>query len=123
MLALVGLTLLLDGLWLLRQQAGTRDAVRIADMARLEAAFTVLSYETGSYSAAAAGCGQVGATVDTCALARYLPTIAALKDPGGHGYVVTELPSENRFAVRFTLERGWRGLAKGDHTLSPDGIR
>lgn len=119
----LGLILLVDGWVLLRQQATVRDAMRLADMARLEAAFALLSYETGSFAAAAQGCGQAGVTVDTCALAKYLPTIATVTDPGAGAYVVTQVPTDNQFAVEFRLERGLRGLARGTHTLSDAGLR
>ncbi len=107
----------------MRQQALARDAVRIADMARLEAAFATLSFETSSYASAAAGCGQAGSLAHTCALAKYLPSIASLKDPGEGQYVVAKVPDDSTFAVTFTLERGFGSYAPGAHTLSPEGIR
>lgn len=122
-LSFLGGIVLVDGWVLLRQQATVRDAIRLADMARLEAAFALLSYETGSYAAAAQGCGEVGAAVDTCALAKYLPTIASVKDPGASAYVIIQVPADNQFAVEFRLERGVRGLARGAHTLSSAGLR
>lgn len=124
-LILAGLALLavFNTLFVLRQQAEKRDAIRIADMARLEAAFALLSFETSSYAEAAKGCGQPGALVSHCTLGRYLPTITDLKDPGKHAYRVAEVPSEKRFSVAFTLERGFDRLGPGQHTLTPDGIR
>lgn len=110
-------------LFVLQQQALARDAVRIADMARLEAAFATLSFETSSYAAAAAGCGQAGSLAHACSLAKYLPSIAGLKDPGSGQYLVTKVPDDSTFAVTFTLERGFGAYAKGAHTLSPEGIR
>lgn len=112
-----------SALMILQQQAQTRDAIRIADMARLEAAFALLSFETSSYAQAAQGCAQAGSLVSTCSLARYLPTVGNIKDPGKHTYVISTVPDDSTFGVTFTLERGIAEYAKGSHTLSPQGIR
>lgn len=110
-------------LFVLRQQAATRDAIRIADMARLEAAFALLSFETSSYAEAAKGCGRTGVDVSSCSLGRYLPTITALKDPGRNRYVVRQVPTDESFSVGFTLERGFGEFGTGPHALTPDGIK
>lgn len=110
-------------LMVMQQQALARDAIRVADMARLEAAFATLSFETSGYADAALGCGQAGNLAQTCALGKYLPMITSLKDPGKNHYVVTKVPDDSTFAVTFTLERGFGSYAKGAHTLSPEGIR
>lgn len=107
----------------LRQQALTRDAIRIADMARLESAFATLSFETSSYASAAAGCAEPGSLVHTCSLGRQLPVISTVQDPGKHSYVVTMVPNDTTFAVAFTLERGFALYGQGEHVLTPDGIQ
>lgn len=111
-------------LFVAREQARARDAVRVADMARLAAAFELLRADRASYADAATnGCSQVGAGVSTCNLSHYLPTISSFRDPKGGAYVVTEVPSKDGYAVSFTLERGYRELQKGSHLLTPSGIR
>lgn len=110
-------------IFVMREQAAVRDAIRIADMARLEAAFAMLSFETASYAEAAKGCPNVGDLVSTCTLGKYLPTITSLKDPGRHRYTISEVPTDSRFRVQFTLERGVGTYKKGVHALTQDGIQ
>lgn len=123
LVGVIGLVSAVNGVLLLGQQAQTRDAIRLADMARLEAAFALLSYKTSSYAQAAQGCPNAGDPVSQCTLGNYLPTITSLDDPGKGAYRITEVPTDTRFGVSFTLERGFGSLAKGTHTLTPDGIR
>lgn len=105
-----------------REQARARDAKRIADMSRLQAAFELLFADRGSYEDAAVGCGRVGVAASSCTLLKYFQTISALRDPSGGPYLVSVVPSKSAYGVRFTLERSYDGLARGPHTLGPNGI-
>lgn len=106
-----------------QERAKTRDAVRMADMARLSAGFFELYATEGSYAPAAAGCAQIGASVSTCTLNQFLPDIASFKDPNGKIYTVTGVPGTASYVVSFTLERAYGAFAAGPHSLTPQGIQ
>jgi len=106
------------------ERAQTRDAKRMADMARLSAAFFEQYLTEGSYATAAeGGCSEEGSSVATCNLAAYLPDIASFKDPKGGAYTVQGVPGEASFVVLFTLERNYNYYAAGSHVLTPQGIQ
>ncbi|MFA5030694.1 MAG: hypothetical protein WC495_03835 [Patescibacteria group bacterium] len=106
------------------ERAQTRDAKRMADMARLSAAFFELYSTEGSYATAAeGGCTEQGSSVSTCNLAAYLPDIASFKDPKGGAYIIQGVPGEASFVVLFTLERSYNFYVAGNHALTPQGIQ
>jgi len=106
------------------ERAQTRDAKRMADMARLSAAFFELYATDGSYFAATeGGCAEEGVSVATCNLSAYLPDISTFKDPKGGAYPVQGVPGEATFVVLFTLERPYNFYAAGTHALTPQGIQ
>ena len=106
------------------ERAKTRDAKRLSDITRIQAAFEMLYNDTASYELATdGGCGQSGVSVSTCNLSAYLPTIAAFKDPGSSQYLIMEVPSEMSFGVSFQLEKDYGTLLAGKHTLTPAGIK
>lgn len=105
-------------------RAQTRDAKRMADMARLSAAFFELYSTEGTYATAAeGGCSEQGSSVSTCNLSAYLPDIASFKDPKGGAYTIQGVPGEASFVVLFTLERNYNFYAAGNHVLTPQGIQ
>jgi len=111
-------------LMLNNEKAKTRDAKRLSDISRLQAAFQLLYNETASYQQASqGGCDQVGVLVSTCNLANYIPTIAQVKDPGRYSYRVTRVPSQEGFEITFNLEKSYGSLVAGKHTLSQSGIK
>lgn len=122
-LTAVSASLAVVGLLLSQERSRVRDARRMADMVRVQYAFETLYREQASYAEAAGGCSQVEALVATCTLNTYLPTIAALKDPGGFAYRVTKVPDAKDYEVTFQLERGYDGLLAGKHTVSKNGIQ
>lgn len=106
------------------ERAKTRDAKRLSDITRIQAAFEMLYNDTASYEqAAVGGCGKKGALVSTCNVSAYLPTIAEFKDPGSSRYLITEVPSETSFGVSFQLEKAYGTMIAGKHTLTPAGIK
>jgi hypothetical protein len=100
-----------------------RDAKRMADMARLSAAFFELYATEGSYETAALGCGEVGASVASCNLTSYLPDISAFSDPQGGQYIVQGVPGEASYVVLFSLENSYSKYPAGQHALTQDGIQ
>ncbi|MBI5037304.1 MAG: hypothetical protein HZC01_01150 [Candidatus Kerfeldbacteria bacterium] len=113
------------GFFLLNQERSkTRDAKRMADMARLQAAFEMMFNNRASYGDAAInGCATAGDLVSACNLSGYLSDSAQFKDPGGGAYTVTTVPSELTYQVTFSLENAYGNYAAGQHTLSPEGIQ
>jgi len=106
------------------ERAQTRDAKRMADMARLSAAFFEMYATDGSYAAAAeGGCSEQGSSVATCNLGQYLPDISSFKDPQGGAYVVQGVPGEGSYVVLFSLERNYNFYPAGTHALTPQGIQ
>ena len=124
-ISLVALVVLFFGIRLIStERAKARDAQRVADMSRLQVAFLLLYNQSSSYAAAAEnGCDTVGKAVRTCNLKSQFASIVTFKDPQGKDYVVTKVPDATTYEIRFTLEQGTTDLAKGNHTLSPSGIR
>lgn len=123
--SLVLLALAAGAFYLINVERGrARDAKRMADMARLSAAFFEMYSTDGSYLAATAtgGC-QEQMVVTTCALGTFLPDIASFKDPLKGAYIVQAVPGEAGYAIRFTLERDYDAYAKGDHVLTQSGIQ
>ncbi|MFA5135073.1 MAG: hypothetical protein WC505_04815 [Patescibacteria group bacterium] len=117
--------LLIGGGFLLinSEKAKTRDAKRLSDMTRIQAAFEFLYNDTASYEGAAlGGCGQPGMLVSQCNLTQYLPTLAEFIDPGTYSYTVQKAPDSEGYAVSFMLEKNYGSLRAGPHTLSPEGI-
>jgi len=106
------------------ERSKTRDAKRMADMARIQAAFEFLYNETASYElAAVGGCEAEGNLVSQCNLSKYLPSIATMADPGEFRYVVSTVPGAEEYAITFTLENSFDNFAAGQHVLSQAGIR
>ncbi len=106
------------------EKAKTRDARRLSDMARIQAAFEFLFNDTASYEGAANhGCDTKGSLVSQCNLKTYLPSIASFKDPGKYRYSISTVPSDESYAVSFTLEKSYGTLRAGAHFLTPQGIK
>ncbi|HCM67813.1 MAG: hypothetical protein A2898_00060 [Candidatus Kerfeldbacteria bacterium RIFCSPLOWO2_01_FULL_48_11] len=123
--ALIG-SAVIGGFFILlnNERAKTRDAKRVSDMTRVQAAFEVLFATSASYaSAAEAGCDTVGEPVSACNVSFFLPDITTMADPGGSSYVMAEVPDDDGYAVSFTLERAYGLLVEGQHVLTQDGIR
>jgi hypothetical protein len=118
--------LLIGGGFLLlnEERAKTRDAKRLADMARIQAGFEFLYNDTASYTLAAQnGCSQKNSLVSQCNLKQYLSSIVQFRDPGKYEYSVSQVPSEESYEITFYLEKSYNDLKAGKHTLSPAGIR
>ena len=106
------------------EKAKTRDARRLSDITRIQAAFEFLYNDTADYSLAAqGGCNEVGALVSTCNLKQYLPSIGQFADPGKYKYVISKVPADDGYAVTFTLEKSYYNLLAGKHTLTQNGIK
>jgi len=106
------------------ERSKTRDAKRIADIVRIQAAFEFLYNDTASYEfAAVGGCAEVGNLVSQCNLSKYIPTINSLKDPGKFNYAVSTVPTEEDYQITFTLENSYDSYQSGKHTVSPVGIQ
>ncbi|MFA6588019.1 MAG: hypothetical protein WCT08_03035 [Patescibacteria group bacterium] len=106
------------------ERAKTRDAQRVADMARIQVGFMALFNRTASYAQAAQnGCDAVGSPVRVCNLAQDFPSVKNFKDPKGTEYLVSKVPDATTYEITFSLEVGATGLAKGKHTLTPAGIK
>lgn len=120
---LFGLIVLVGVLMLGNERAKTRDAQRLADMTRVQAAMQLLYFEKMSYAEAADGCKQAGDPVAACGLGRYLPGFGTLRDPGKFSYTVGEVPDIDSYRFEFTLERGYGTLAAGKHQLTKSGIQ
>ena len=106
------------------ERSKTRDAKRMADMARIQAAFELLYNDTASYElASSGGCDSAGSLASQCNLSKYIPTIANIKDPGKYTYQVSVVPTEDNFEIRFTLENSYESYLAGVHSLSPSGIK
>jgi len=106
------------------ERAKTRDAQRVADMARLQVGFMTLFNRTASYAQAALnGCDTVGKPVRSCNLTQDFPTIKNFKDPKGTDYLVSKVPDASGYEISFTLEKGTTGLVKGKHVLTQAGIK
>lgn len=117
------LVVVLYGALLFRgEQAKARDAERIADMRTAQAAFAVLFNATNSYADAAEGCPDIADKLSECSLARTLPGISGLTDPGRFAYRIVTVPNASGYRVEFTLERAYEGLRPGVHYLTPQGI-
>lgn len=110
-------------LLLFSERAQTRDALRLADMAKVRLGFELLYFEKNSFIEAASGCKEVGALVSTCTLATYVPDIAQIRDPGKFHYTISVVPDSDDYGVQFTLERRRGNLAAGTHTLTHAGVR
>lgn len=104
------------------ERARTRDAIRIADMSQLAAAFRAIEVVEGSYRSAGATCAE-GDSVTKCTFGTYLPNAARIADPLGAPYRVQKVPGAEGFAVAFTLERGVGSYNRGQHLLTESGIR
>jgi len=106
------------------EKAKTRDARRLSDMARIQAAFEFLFNDTASYAGAAKdGCDAKGDLASQCNLKTYLSSIASFKDPGKYRYSMSTVPSDEAYAVSFTLEKSYGTLNAGTHVLTPQGIK
>lgn len=121
--ALFALFVLAGTLALSIERARTRDAVRIADMTRVAAAFAILHAQQASYASAAEGCSAVGDLVSACTLDTGVVGLGSLKDPSKYTYTVTRVPDRDDFAVSFHLERRYGSLAAGTHSLTKAGIQ
>jgi len=107
-----------------QEKAKTRDAKRLSDITRLQAAFEFLFNDTNSYDGAAQnGCAKFGDPVSRCNLQKYLPGIANFRDPSGGNYVVTVVPKQDNYEIMFHLEKSHSDYEAGKHTLSPAGIQ
>lgn len=121
--ALFALFILAGTLVLSMERSRTRDAIRIADMTRVAAAFAVMHAQQASYAAAATGCDQVGDQVADCAFIDVVNGLGQLKDPGRFSYTVATVPDRDGYAIAFKLERGYGILKSGSHTLTQNGIQ
>jgi len=121
--ALIGLLLVFGVLLVNNERAKTRDAVRIADMSRIQFAFEAMFNGKNSYKEAAQGCAKVDSLVSACSLSSYLPNINKISDPGKYQYKITKVPDDENFEVTFYLEKGFSALKAGKHTLSKTGIK
>ena len=118
--AVIGASFLL----LNEEKAKSRDAKRMADMARVQAAFELTFANTSSYVAAAqSGCDKAGMLVSQCSLQAYLPTIGQMKDPGKYQYQVVSVPTSEAYSIAFSLEKSYDNFTAGRHTLTQDGIK
>lgn len=122
-LGIIGLILVLAGLWVGSEKAKTRDAKRITDMVQVQTAFELLYQDKNSYQSAASGCNQVGLLVSQCNLEDYLNNISDLKDPGKFNYQVTKVPNQDEYEITFRLEKSYYSLKAGNHILSQNGIQ
>ncbi len=126
LLVIFVLGVLLAGSFLLlnNERAHTRDAKRMADMARLQAAFELLYHATASYGQAATdGCNTIGMAVNSCNLSVYLPAIKSFRDPSSGSYIVSQVPSDSGYQITFSLEKSYDSFRAGPHTLSQNGIQ
>lgn len=106
------------------EKAKTRDARRLSDIVRIQAAFEFLYNDTASYEGAANdGCDTSGVLVSQCNLKTYLPAIGSFKDPGKYRYSISTVPSDESYAVTFTLEKSYGTLGAGTHVLTTQGIK
>jgi len=106
------------------ERAKIRDAKRLADIVRIQAAFEFLYNDTASYALAAqSGCSRENSLVSQCNLKRYLPSISQFGDPGENNYVVSQVPTGDSYEITFYLEKSYYNLRAGKHTLSPQGIK
>lgn len=106
------------------EKAKTRDARRLSDMTRVQAAFELLFNSSASYAGAADnGCSQAGMLVSQCNLSAYIPTITQLRDPGKYSYKVSQVPADQSYEVAFYLEKQYGTFKAGKHTVSPAGIK
>lgn len=121
--ALFGLTILVGTFLLGNERARTRDAERIADMAKLASGFALLYAQDASYAAAGAGCSQVGAPAQNCTLTTQLGDVSAIHDPSRFQYTITRVPDRDDFGLSFQLERGYGQLRAGRHILTKAGIQ
>lgn len=118
--------IIIGGVFILinQEKAKTRDAKRISDITRLQAAFEFLFHETNSYvQAGENGCSKLNDPVSRCNLQKYLPNISDFHDPSGGNYTVTAVPEQDNYEIMFHLEKNYGNLKAGKHTLSPAGIR
>ena len=107
-----------------QEKAKTRDAKRISDITRLQAAFEFLFNETNSYEGAAEnGCSKLNDSASLCNLQKYLPSISDFRDPSGGNYTIITVPTEDNYEITFHLERSYGEFRAGKHTLSPSGIK
>ncbi|MFH1207288.1 MAG: hypothetical protein V1668_01640 [Patescibacteria group bacterium] len=106
------------------EKAKSRDAKRMSDMARIQAAFELNFADTSSYAAAAQiGCDKAGMLVSQCSLQAYIPTIGQMKDPGEYQYQVVSVPTNDGYGISFTLEKSYENFPAGRHLLTQDGIK
>ena len=107
-----------------QEKAKARDAKRLSDITRVQAAFEFLYHDTANYALAAQnGCDKAGMLVSQCNLKQYLPSIAQFRDPGGYSYAISGVPSEEGYEVTFNLEKSYYNLKAGKHTLTHNGIK
>ena len=126
LILVIAFGLLIGGGFMLlnNEKAKARDAKRLSDITRIQAAFEFLYNDTASYEAAAQnGCSQPGMLVSQCNLSAYLPNIKQFRDPGKYKYIVSQVPTEESYEITFTLEKDYDSLRAGRHTLSPQGIQ
>ena len=106
-----------------RENAIVRDMARLEDIRAIQSGFERMIIQENSYEAAAVGCGTVGDVASACALEKYLPDVAARKDPGNFLYTVSTVPTKDSYEITFTLEHGNATLPAGKHTVSDNGIQ
>ena len=126
LLSVLVLGIIVSGFFYLlnNERSKTRDAERLADMARVQAAFQMLYATNASYiSAAENGCGTVGSLVNSCNLTAQMPDIGTIKDPGQYAYTVNAIPSDQGYEVVFRLENSYGSLKSGFHSITEDGLR
>lgn len=106
------------------QRSLQRDAARLDVIRRAEQAFQKVYLRSGSYQAVAKdGCNNNGAALSTCNFLSVSVDASDFRDPGKFGMTMTKAPGNDGYEVAFALERRHGSLAKGPHTLTPQGIR
>ncbi|MFA6198449.1 MAG: hypothetical protein WC734_04865 [Patescibacteria group bacterium] len=121
------ITISIGLVWIWRigiEQVRARDIQRVSDAVTIQTAFEKMFQHDRSYAnAAVKGCDKVGQSVRRCSLREYYKDINQIFDPGKFDYVVTKVPDKTTYEVTFTLERNYEGITKGEHKITPEGIR
>lgn len=123
----IAAVLIVGGLfWLVAiSQAKARDAERLADMYEIAGIMLELKLQHNSFRPAASvnGCTEIGVPINQCDFSTVREELMTLRGPRGDYYTVTAVPNDDSYGVGFTLERSYSGLARGAHTLTPQGIQ
>ncbi|MBU0707790.1 hypothetical protein KKG41_05465 [Patescibacteria group bacterium] len=110
--------------WIAHENKRSRDIERLRHAHIIQNAFEQMYQHDRSYEAAAErGCSEEGQSVRKCQLRDYYKDMPKLYDPGNKDYVVTQVPSRDNYEVTFWLELGYGDVEKGEHKISPEGIK